>query len=406
MTIRRDLNKRPKWPYPKETTLTPASNGQWSKKFGGKRYHFGPWADPDTALSRWRREWPLITTGQPVEVLTPTRFATIREMCNVFLDVKISQAEAGELSHSTYTKYRKYAKIVCDVLGRPTPLSQLTPMSFMPLREAANRHDSIHVRSDFIVFVRSLFQWAQDTEMMAPVRFPPELRPPSARVKRAYREKTKRRPWTAPEVRRLLAFCQSPHLVEKNQGINGRVLAAAIYMGINGGYGGADLAEVTATHVDFDGMIIDHLRAKTAMRRKVPLWPETIRAIRRAMRPGEPLIFVNSRCLPLVHGNTNTLAHWFADLLAVAGLTDTGLRFYDLRRTFATIAADSHDKDARKMIMGHSLSEVHDSYVLQFPRHRLDVVAGQVRQWFRNGRMETDAQAPNKSRRLKARGRA
>lgn len=392
MTIAKCSTSKPAWPYRKETILTPSDNGQWSKKFRGRRYYFGPWRDPEGALRRWRQQWPRITTGLPIDadsvINTPSSVTTVQQMCTAYLEAKQLKVDMGELSPVTLRKYTIYATVVARALGRWTIVSTLKPIRIMSLLSVIKDH-SVHYRSDFIIFTRSLFKWAVDMEIVPPIKLPRDFRPPSKRIKRAYKEQTRRKPIEAWQVRRLLAACSSPELAVQNSGINGRVLAAAIYLGINGGYGPADLAEIHVDHIDFDNALIKHLRPKTAMWRQVPLWPETVRALKRAMRPGEDRIFVGSKGLPLVHDHTHVLGNWFKTLLKVAGMKDTGMRFYDLRRTFATVAAVSADKDARKLMMGHSLGEVHDDYVLRFPRQRLDSVSQTVRWWFIHGRLRT-----------------
>lgn len=47
--------KKPTKPYP-EFPLYAAGNGQWAKTIGGKRWHFGPWRDPEAALERYKAE--------------------------------------------------------------------------------------------------------------------------------------------------------------------------------------------------------------------------------------------------------------------------------------------------------------------------------------------------------------
>ena len=381
MTRPNNTNK-PSWPYRSTTSMIAAGNGQWMKKHRGKAYYFGLWADPRAALLRWRQEWPAI-----VDVLAPAASPatlTVHQLFSRFLDEKQSKVQLKELSPRTYDNYKYSLRSATEELGANTRVGDLTPGDFQRLLRVIESTGPYR-RQSFVTWVRSPFNWGVEMDLIQAVNFGPAFKTPSAKARRRHKRLVRRDPWTAAQVRHLLACCR-PSLLPSY--IDARVLRAAIYLGINGGYGPSDLCEITSEVVQTAGGMLDYARRKTESERVVPLWPETRRALDRITAPGRSALFVNSRGELLVHESTHTMSTWFKKLLDIAGLDKQPLRFYDLRRTHATIAAQIPDKDARKLIMGHVMGEVLDDYVLHFPRERLLKVTDHVRDWFLGGRAD------------------
>lgn len=67
MTATQSNKAKPKKPY-KDFPLFAASNGQWAKKIKGKRVQFGIWADPESAVKKYRDYLTQIEAG-----LTPVK---------------------------------------------------------------------------------------------------------------------------------------------------------------------------------------------------------------------------------------------------------------------------------------------------------------------------------------------
>ncbi len=65
---------KPMKPY-KTFPLTAHSCGQWCKKIGGQRHHFGSWDDPNAALARYQKEFPYLHAG----IEPPRDSLTLRE---------------------------------------------------------------------------------------------------------------------------------------------------------------------------------------------------------------------------------------------------------------------------------------------------------------------------------------
>src|SRR5215470_14760486 len=93
---------KPAKPYP-NYPLFPHAAGVWAKKIRGKLHYFGPWADPDAAVRRYLEQKDALHAGRkPRE---STEGATVKELCNQFLNQKQALVEAGELSPRTCQDY-------------------------------------------------------------------------------------------------------------------------------------------------------------------------------------------------------------------------------------------------------------------------------------------------------------
>ena len=80
--------------------LFPHATKRWAKKIRGKMEYFGPWDDPDAALTKYLTEKDALHTGRkPREVSTGV---TVKELSNAFLNHKKAFQDAGELSPRTW----------------------------------------------------------------------------------------------------------------------------------------------------------------------------------------------------------------------------------------------------------------------------------------------------------------
>lgn len=71
---------------PKGFPLVPAANGQWCKKFKGKRYYFGRWDDPDAAMDAWERFEASHVLG--IDPSADEGKPTIGDIVEAFMDAK------------------------------------------------------------------------------------------------------------------------------------------------------------------------------------------------------------------------------------------------------------------------------------------------------------------------------
>jgi integrase len=167
-------------------------------------------------------------------------------------------------------------------------------------------------------------------------------------------------------------------------------MKAMVLLAINGGLGNTDLGMLPIRAIDIDTGWLDYPRAKTAMPRRVPLWPETREAIRSVIehRPSPnddadcSLLFIGRRGQNYVGRHKGyRVTQEFARVCKKAGIE--GRCFYDLRRTFQTIAERSRDLVAVRAIMGHapSCGDMAAVYRQEVEDDRLRFVVDTVRNW-------------------------
>lgn len=380
--MQRKQSKRPAWPYVgrNRVRMTAYGNGQWGKKIGGRVFYFGVWADPAAALAKYNQEHGEIRkTGQ-----RGTTMLSVDEMVNLFLDAKDAMVQKGELTVRTYADYRAVCSFVKMVLGADADVEQLTPADFSEL--SARLVAGPVRRANEITWIRGVFKWAYDSDLIEkPVRFGPQFVRPPVRLARKLKREKQKKLYTAPQLRRLFLKAPTP-------------LKAMILLAINGGYGNSDCATLPKSGVNLRAGIIDYARPKTEVERTVPLWRETVAALRRAdlERPkasleNEGLFFVTHHGNAWVRSQLAAKSQTIMDAIAwqfeltCRGAGVKNLGFYAIRHTFRTVADATLDQHAIHRIMGHSLPGLSAAYVEHISMERLRAVVEYVRRWFRRG---------------------
>jgi integrase len=150
------------------------------------------------------------------------------------------------------------------------------------------------------------------------------------------------------------------------------------------------LGTLRTAAVDLESGWLDWPRPKTAVPRRIPLWPEAIEAVREALdaRPkpkdaaDRKLLFIGRRGESYVGDRKGyRVTQEFRRTCDKAGIQ--GRTFYDLRRTFQTIAEDSRDLVAVQSIMGHApaTGDLSSVYRQRASDERLRDVVNTVRDW-------------------------
>ena len=365
---------KPSKPYP-DFPLTPHPAGYWCKKIRGKVYYFGPWDDPDGALKKYLEQRDDLHAGRKPR--PDPEGVTVKDVCNAFLNAKQAAVDNGEITLRTWLDYKDACQHVIAAFGKGRLVADLGPSDFSALRARVAKKWGLHRLAKTIQCVRSLFKHAYDAELIdRPVRFGPGFKRPSKKTFRQHRAARGPKLFTPDELRRVLDAA-------------GVQLRAMILLGVNAGFGNADVGLLPLAALDLDGGWVNYPRPKTGMPRRCALWPETVTALRDALaerrQPKKEehsgLVFITSKGGRWHTGtNDSPLSHEVWKLLKCLGVG--GHRnFYALRHTFRTVADESKDQPAVDYIMGHEVPHMSSVYRETISDARLRAVADHVRAW-------------------------
>jgi integrase len=381
-------NKKPKKPYD-GFPLTAHRNGQWCKKHRGKQFYFGLIDDWQSALKKYQWDWPYIIEGRTPPATGDGDYCTLSDACNSFLTSKRNRLDGGELSSHTFAKYYETCELLIDHFGRDRRVDDLRPEDFERFRKVLGNGCGAVTLKSKINRCRVVLKYAHDNRLIEhPIEFGQSFNRPSEKMMRKARNQAGPRMFEADEIHNILSRTDP-------------ILKAMVLLGINCGFGNTDVASLPQTSVDLDSGWVEFPRPKTEIRRRIPLWPETVAALREALaiRP-EPtdstdadLCFVTlkrnrfvrvqeSKRTPGKFVTINAVARRFDPIVKKLGINGRkGLGFYTLRHTFATIAGESRDQVAVNAIMGHVDSSMAGAYRERISDERLIAVTDTVHQW-------------------------
>ncbi|MEX0936488.1 MAG: tyrosine-type recombinase/integrase [Pirellulales bacterium] len=358
------------------------SSGQWAKKLAGRIHYFGRWDDPKAALEKWLDEKDDLLAGREPRMVEG---CTLRELCNRFMNFKAQQRDAGDISERMWQDYFVTCRTLMEVFRFNPDVENLRPDDFQRLRAVfAETHGPVRLSSD-IIRTRTVFKWGLESGLFdRPLRFGPSFKPPSRATLRRHRAKRGAKMFSDREIRMMLLGASVP-------------LRAMILLGINCGLGNHDCVELRTKHLDLDNGWLDFPRPKTGVQRRCPLWPETIHAVRYALRFRPKPQEQTDRVFLTQKGNDwgpksvwdNPIAKETTKVTKALGIHRKGVGFYALRHTFQTIGGRSRDLQAVREIMGHA--DAANDMAATYTEERVDddrlrAVVDYVRAWlFRGG---------------------
>jgi integrase len=390
--FKKEVSGKPAKPYA-DFPLFPHATKRWAKKIRGKLHYFGPWDDPDGALRRFLEQRDALYAGRTPR--TEPDGLILRELLNRFLTSKRHLVDTGDLQPCSFADYHATCKRVADVFGLDRLVIDLAADDFERLRATLAKGygkgpwGPVRLGNE-IQRIRVLFKYAHDARLIDhPVWFGPLFKRPSKKVLRRARAANGPRMFESDELRRILDAVGQP-------------LRAMVLLGINCGFGNADVARLPQAAVDLDKGWIDYPRPKTGVPRRCPLWPETVTALREALagRP-EPtnkdnvgLAFITKFREPWFKGDAiqvrdgepvvstdDPISKEFGKLIRKLGFHRPRLGFYALRHTFETVGGESLDQPAVDAIMGHARDDMASAYRERIGDDRLRRVTDHVRRW-------------------------
>lgn len=351
-----------------------AGTGYWCKTIRGKRHYFGKVegdAKGTKALELYLKEKDYLAIGQ----VPPTRvgIVTVEYLCDNWLKLKADKLESGELAQRSYDEYAATAELIKKNLGKTRDANSITPDEFAAFRKTLAKRYGPNPLSKRIIQTRSVFKHGRQSKLISEPSFGPGFSVPSAKTLRKHRLEKGRLDYSADEIRALLTVARP----------NAR---AFILLGIQAGFGNTDCAELEVSDVDLENGWIEYAREKTQTFRRIPLWPETVAALKEAIasrKVESNLVFIGPRGQPYTDEQRtgHRVGGAYRQTVKDAGITDKG--FYSLRRSFQTISENARDLTATKAIMGHvdAQTDMSARYRQVISDHRLRDVVECVRQW-------------------------
>lgn len=305
---------------------------------------------------------------------------TVRDAINRFLSGKRHLVDTRELSERTFIDHHDVCGRIIKVFGTTRLVTDLRPEDFARLRASFGKTRGLVCVANDITRTRMLFKFCWDNRLIpVPVDFGTEFKKPSQKALRRQRHENGEKMLEADQIRALLAAATQP-------------LRAMILLGINCGYGNADVGLLPIRAIDLQAGWINYPRPKTQVGRRSPLWPETIEALRDAIeRRPKPkdesdagFAFITAKGMRW-HKDTqdNPVAKEFVKVAKRLGIHRRGLGFYVLRHTHETIGGETRDQVAVDALMGHApaTNDMSARYRERISDDRLRTVSDHVRLW-------------------------
>lgn len=378
---------KPAKPYDSFPLYAHAS-GRWAKKIRGKTHFFGPWSDPHGALRRFLEEEEDLKAGRRPQRqgLSVTDALTVEQMVFLFLQAKKLKVQAGEMEARTWKEYETYGDRLIRVFGANTRVESLGPDDFRRLRaDFQKSHKSlVSIRGD-IRKTKVFFNWAGPGPLAQGYfdrmpRFGDAFKAPSQSALDREREEKGEITFSPEQIRALL----------ESASVN---LRAMILLGVNCGYGNMDCVKLPMSRLDLKSGWATFPRTKNGIRRRNPLWRETVEALKASLAsrktPVDPRhnnrVFITKWGKPYKPQN---LSREVGNALTRAGLDRRTVDFYDLRRTCASIGMQARDDEAMRTIMGHKRSSTDMLGVynrIKVDDARLLAVTGHIHDWLFKG---------------------
>lgn len=402
--------------------LFPHASGRWAKKIRQRTHFFGRWghkqgaqivpvedvnASAAEAKKEFDRQWPYLSEGRSVPPVDTRTGCTIRDLCNAFLTAKQNRLEGGELSAHSFSEYQRTTDRIMAHFGRDRLVDDLRPDDFENFRKVLAKDCGIVTLKSKINRARVVFKFASDSRLIdRPVEYGRAFDRPSAKLLRQARNEAGPRLFEADELQRILTTLDGKPVKVKDEPKPVTLPAAPemkamVLLGLNCGFGNTDVANLPLSALDLENGWVNYPRPKTAIQRRVPLWPETVEALKVAIAqrpaPVDPadadLCFLTNRGTRFVriqesktsegrNVTINSLSRRFEALLHALKINGRrGLNFYALRHTFETQAGESKDQVAVDAIMGHVDPSMAANYRQRISDERLKAVVEVVRSW-------------------------
>lgn len=346
--------------------LTRHSTGQYCKKIHGKIYYFG--TDKKEALQRYLDHAVYLHGGNHNSHKSCNDTMTIKLLIDIFSKYQFARVKANAITARHYNDQIGSLKKLMTFLGPSVRVKDISTMDLQNYQyELQKQYGPGHRLNLHISNLKTLFHWAKKNDILKQI-------PNIDAVNRSKIVNRQRRIFAREEVNKLLE-------IANNQ------MKAMIFLGLNCGFGCTDCSELRWKDLDFDNSRVVLPRKKTGVPRNLPLWPETVKALKEVPRRGNRVFytakgnrFVRDVIKKDIDGNerystVNSISTKFSRIMKRAGIdVPKGTGFYTLRRTAATMAARSGDPFAVQRLLGHANLLMATRYVQDVSKQTDEVI--------------------------------
>ncbi len=326
--------------------LTLHRTGQYCKKIKGRTRYFG--TDKKQALERYLGQATYLHGCQRSIQTAANGKMTLKELCDLYLKYQESRVFADVLTPKHYNDQIGCVKKLNSFLGRERKIESILTLDLQNYkRRLQGAYPSVHRQNLHISVMKAMFHWARKNGLLESI---PNIDAISKGKIIVDQEKCT---FDSQQINKLLSGADVK-------------MRAMIWLGLNCGFGCTDCGKLKWKDMDFKNSRVKLARNKTGIRRNLPLWPETIQALKELPRSGQ-LVFYTSEGHPWVttvvrtksngereYTPVNRITPTFSRLMKKVGIhAPKGTGFYALRRTAATMAARSGDPFAVQRLLGH-----------------------------------------------------
>jgi len=282
---------------------------------------------------------------------------TLKQLCEMYLKYQHTKLQAHNLSVRHHNDQIGSLNKLIDFLGQNCKIKNISTLDLQNYKRRLQKHYGSVCRLNLhLSIMKAMFHWARKNDILKDI-------PNIDAISRGKVIHQNRFIFDSEHIRKLLVFADIK-------------MKAMIWLGLNCGFGCTDCAYLKWTDLDLAKGRVKLSRKKTGIHRDLPLWPETVKSLRKIPRAGS-LVFYTRKDNPYIqtiiktdgNGNEkyttlNIITTKFSRLIKKSGFNvPKGTGFYTLRRTAATIAARSGDPFAVQRLLGHADLTMATKYV-------------------------------------------
>jgi integrase len=325
--------------------LTLHPTGQYCKKIRGKIRYFG--TDKKKALEKYLAQATYLHGAQSLVQKISNGKMTLKQLCDLYLRYQNSRVLVGDITAKHYNDLTYSLSRFMVFLGHGCRIENISTLDLQNYkRKLQSSYPSIDRQNLHIGLMKAMFHWARKNDVLESI---PNIDAIS-KDRVVHKEKYT---FNKKQIRKLLSTADVK-------------MKAMIWLGLNCGFGCTDCSRLKWEDLDFKNNRVKLDRNKTKIGRNLPLWPETIKALKEIPKSGS-FVFITSKGHPWIRTTATTndngepkyiydnrITTKFSRLMKKVGIqAPKGTGFYTLRRTAATIAARSGDPFAVQRLLGH-----------------------------------------------------